>query len=146
MPQSDLVDIVAGQFRYVARLERALAPRTCAHFESLLPYADRIIHVRWSGEGCWIPMGDAHIALPWENTTRHPAPGQFILYPGGMSEVEILLAYGGVAFGSKAGPIAGNHFLTIIQGAESLNEMGKAVRYCGAQEIRFTAGNPGSLT
>jgi len=139
MSQSDLIDIVAGEFRYVARLERELAPRTCAYFESTLPYTDRIIHVRWSGEGCWIPMGDAHIDLPWENTTRHPAPGQFILYPGGMSEVEILLAYGGVAFGSKAGPLAGNHFLTIVEGADRLMEMGKSVLWGGAQDIRFSA-------
>ncbi|GAA5236327.1 DUF3830 family protein [Verticiella sediminum] len=34
------------------------APLTVAAFEKLLPYRQRIIHVRWSGEGCWIPLGD----------------------------------------------------------------------------------------
>ena len=31
----------------------------------------------------------------YENHTSHPAPGQVILYPGGISETEILLVYGG---------------------------------------------------
>ncbi len=36
-----------------------------------------------------------------------------IFYPGGYSETEILLAYGGVRFASKLGQLAGNHFLTV---------------------------------
>ena len=84
---------------------------------SLLPYKEKIIHVRWSGEGCWIPLGDLDLGLPYENHTSHPALGQIILYPGGISETEILLAYGGVCFASKVGQLAGNHFLTVTKGA-----------------------------
>jgi hypothetical protein len=58
-------------------------------FVSLLPYKEKIIHIRWSGEGCWIPLGD--LGLGYENPTSHPAPGQFILHPGGIGETEILL-------------------------------------------------------
>jgi len=61
----------------------------------------KIIHVRWSGEGCWIPLGSLDLGLTHENATSHPAPGEILLYPGGLSETEILLAYGAVQFSSK---------------------------------------------
>jgi hypothetical protein len=61
--------------------------------------------------------------------------GQIIVYPGGYSEAEILVAYGGVAFSSKLGQLAGNHFATIVEGAEQLREMGRRVLWLGAQEI-----------
>ena len=60
-----------------------------------------------------------------------------ILYPGGVSETEILLAYGAVHFASKMGQLAGNHFLTIISGAENLAKLGRTVLWQGAQEILF---------
>src|SRR5579863_7436911 len=100
----DKIKIVAGPYIFGARFESARAPKTSAKFQSLLPYRQRIIHVRWSGEACWIPLGDLDLGLAPENATRHPAPGQILIYPGGVSETEILLAYGAVAFASKAGP------------------------------------------
>jgi len=133
-----LIDITAGPFTFVARLEEDLAPVTCSKFLSVLPYEDSLIHVRWSGEGCWIPMGDTPYDLPWENPTRHPAPGQFIFYPGGYSETEILLAYGAVAFASKLGQLAGIHFLSIIEGLEQLPELGRRTLWEGAQRIAFS--------
>lgn len=129
--------ITAGPYSFKARLEEELAPATCAAFKAMLPYDERVIHVRWSGEGVWIPMGDAEFDLPWENATRHPAPGEFIFYPKGVSETEILMAYGGVAFASKAGPLCGNHFLTIVEGLENVRPLGKLCLWEGAQTIRF---------
>ncbi len=129
--------IKAGPFDFEARMEEAAAPKTCAKFRSLLPYRERIIHVRWSGEGCWIPLGDLDLGLPFENHTSYPAPGEFILYPGGISETEILLAYGGVHFASKVGQLAGNHFLTITKGREHLVTLGKLTLWEGAQDIVF---------
>jgi hypothetical protein len=76
------IEITAGPYRFVARLEEGLAPKTCARFRELLPYRERIIHVRWSGEGCWIPLGSLDLGLAYENHTSYPAPGHFILYPG----------------------------------------------------------------
>lgn len=137
MIKPSLVDITAGDYRFTARFEHERAPKTCEHFLGALPYQDRIIHVRWSGEGCWIPMGENHIDLPWEDATCYPPPGQFIFYPGGQSEVEILLAYGSVSFASKAGALAGNPFLTIVEGGERLAEMGRAILWGGALDIRF---------
>ena len=132
-----LLDITAGPFNFKAKFEDLAAPTTCAKFGSLLPYRERIIHVRWSGEGCWIPLGDLDLGLGFENHTSYPAPGQFLLYPGGISETEILLAYGGVQFASKMGQLAGNHFLTVVEGNDNLAALGKMVLWQGAQDIEF---------
>jgi hypothetical protein len=132
-----MLRIKAGPYEFDARMEEEAAPKTCAKFASLLPYRERIIHVRWSGEGCWIPLGDLDLGLPYENHTSHPAPGDIILYPGGISETEILLAYGGVCFASKVGQLAGNHFLTIVSGRENLTALGKLTLWKGAQDIVF---------
>jgi hypothetical protein len=129
--------IAAGPYQFEARLEVEAAPKTCAKFLTLLPYRQQIIHVRWSGEGCWIPLGDVDFGLPYENHTSHPAPGDMILYPGGISETEFLLAYGGVCFSSKVGQLAGNHFLTITEGRENLAALGKLTLWKGAQDIVF---------
>ena len=130
---------VGDDFSFVARMEDAAAPATCAAFRRLLPYAQRLVHCRWSGEGCWIPLGDLDLGLSFENATSYPAPGQLILYPGGYSETEILLAYGGVQFASKMGQLAGNHFLTVVEGNENLLPLGKMVLWQGAQDIVFKA-------
>jgi len=131
------IRVKAGPFSFTARFESEAAPKTVAKFKSLLPYHERIIHVRWSGQGCWIPMGDLDLGLGFENATSYPAPGQFIFYPGGVSETEILLAYGGVCFASKAGQLAGNHFLTITEGQENLAALGELTLWKGAQDIFF---------
>ena len=132
-----LIDIIAGPYRFKARFEDDAAPKTCARFRSLMPYQERIIHVRWSGEGCWIPLGELDLGLGYENHTSYPSPGQFLLYPGGISETEILLAYGGVRFASKMGQLAGNHFLTVVEGMENLVPLGKLTLWSGAQDIEF---------
>ena len=132
---SNLIDIEAGPFHMVGKLESELAPETCARFVKMLPLVSKFIHVRWSGEGCWIPFGEQDFGLPWENATRYPAIGQMIFYPGGFSEAEILLAYGSVAFASKLGPLAGNHFLTIVEGQEYLPELGKRTLWDGGQQV-----------
>lgn len=132
-----LLRITAGPFEFEARMEVENAPKTCAKFMSLLPYKQQIIHVRWSGEACWIPLGDLDLGLGYENHTSYPAPGDIILYPGGISETEILLAYGGVHFSSKLGQLAGNHFITITKGRENLPALGKMTLWKGAQAIVF---------
>ncbi len=129
--------ISAGPFVYGARFEETKAAKTCAAFRRRLPFAGKAVHVRWSGEAVWIPLGDLDFGVGFENHTSYPAPGQVILYPGGISETEILLAYGGVNFASKMGQLAGNHFITITSGLEHLPELGRLALWEGAQEIRF---------
>jgi hypothetical protein len=103
----------------------------------MLPYRERIIHVRWSGEACWIPLGTLDLELGYENATSYPVPGQILLYPGGVSETEILIAYGAVRFASKVGQLAGNHFLTIVDGQDQLRPLGEMTLWQGAQPIAF---------
>lgn len=131
--------ITAGPFALGGRLELDAAPRTCAAFVARLPFAQRLVHVRWSGEASWIPLGDLDFALGPEHATSHPAPGQVLLYPGPLSETEILLPYGPTLFSSVVGQLAGNHFLTIDEGTEHLRALGERTLWEGAQDIRFTA-------
>jgi hypothetical protein len=122
---------------FEARLEMEKAPKTCQAFLRHMPFSGRIVHVRWSGEAVWIPLGDLDFGVGYENHTSFPAPGQVLLYPGGISETEILLAYGGVHFASKMGQLAGNHFITLTSGLEALAELGRRTLWEGAQPIRF---------
>jgi hypothetical protein len=132
-----LLTITAGPFVFTARLEQAAAPNTCAAFSELLPFRNKIIHVRWSGEAVWVPLGDLNLGLDYENHTSHPSRGDILLYPGGISETEILFPYGSTCFASKMGQLAGNHFLTIEDGREQLAELGRMVLWEGAQDILF---------
>ena len=132
-----MIEIGVAGFRFVARFEEEDAPATVAAFRAMLPLQTRIIHARWSGEAAWIPWGDLDVGLGPENATRFPSPGELLFYPGGVSETELLFPYGHAAFGSKAGPLAGNHFATIVEGGERLRELGKLVLWEGAQEISF---------
>jgi hypothetical protein len=129
------VEIAVSELRLEAVLEHEVAPKTCEAFTKLLPLTSQLIHVRWSGEAIWIPMDEAGVKLDFENHTSHPVPGQVIFYAGGYNEAEIFIPYGGCVFSSKVGQLAGNHFLTIIDGAETLKTIGERVLWEGAQPI-----------
>jgi hypothetical protein len=131
------VTIVLGGESFRARFQDELAPQTCARFRNMLPWSERLIHARWSGEGCWVPLGDLNLGVGYENATSHPRPGELLFYPGGKSETEILLAYGGVSFASKAGKLAGNPFLIVTERLERLAEIGREILWGGAQQVQF---------
>jgi len=133
------IKIVVGSLPFVGRLESERAPRTCAVFLAHLPFRGKLIQARWSGEAAWMPLGELDFAVPAENSTSDPAPGQLLLYPGGISETEILFPYGSCRFASRFGQLAGNHFITIIEGAEQLGSLGERVLWEGAQDIAFEA-------
>ena len=132
------IEIRVAGLHFLARLETEHAPRSCATFQSMLPLQTQIIQARWSGEAAWIPFGEMDLGLGYENHTSYPAPGHLLLYPGGISETEILFPYGSSVFASKTGQLAGNHFATIYEGAEHLEELGHLVLWEGAQEITFS--------
>jgi len=132
-----VLEIAAGPFTFRARLEEELAPRTCAALRRLLPLEEKLCQARWSGESAWVPLGDLETGLGPENANSYPAPGELLLYAGGLSETEILLPYGGTLFSSIVGQLAGNHFLTVTEGREGLRELGGLVLWEGAQEIAF---------
>lgn len=136
MAEHERIRILVGEHTFTAKWELA-APLTCAAFAKLLPFRNKLIQARWSGESGWVPLGDLDVGLRVENATSYPAPGQILLYPGGFSETEILFPYGATCFASKLGQLAGNHFLTIIEGQEQLAAVGKLVVWQGAQDISF---------
>jgi len=133
----ETIKIKAGKFSFLARLETDRAPTTCNEFLKLLPYRQKIIHVRWSGQSTWIPLGDFELKVKLENQTGTPAPGEILFYPKGISETELLFPYGLTIFACKDGLLKGNHFLTIIEGNENLQELGELVLWQGAQDILF---------
>ena len=133
-----MLRITVGTNELTARLEGEKAPRTIAAVRGLLPLEGRLVQARWSGEAAWVPLGwELDLGLGPENATSYPAAGELLLYPGGLSEVEILFPYGATCFASKMGQLAGNHFATIEHGRERLTEIGNAVLEEGAQPIRF---------
>ena len=133
-----MLAITAGAFRFVARLEEDAAPKTIATLRTLLPLRSQLVQARWSGESAWVPMGfELELGLGPENANSYPAAGELLLYPGGLSEVEILFPYGATCFASKMGQLAGNHFGTIVEGNDQLSELGRIVLWEGAQPIVF---------
>jgi hypothetical protein len=132
-----LLRVIVGSLQFAARVEEQDAPKTCEAFLKLLPFRNKLVQARWSGEAAWIPLGDFDLGLGFENHTSYPAPGHILLYPGAYSETEILFPYGGTCFASKMGQLAGNHFLTIVEGGEQLKEVGRLVLWEGAQDILF---------
>ncbi len=130
------IRITSGGFKFSAETHSE-APQTVAAFLRLLPYRQKLIHVRWSGEGCWIPLGEFQLGVGYENHTSHPSVGDLLFHPGGFSETEILLAYGSCSFASKLGQLAGNHFLTVVEGKDQLRALGEKTLWEGAQDILF---------
>jgi hypothetical protein len=130
--------ITVGDFEFAARLEEEKAPNTLAALRRLLPLQSKLVQARWSGEAAWVPLGwELELGIGPENATSYPGPGELLLYPGGLSEVEILFPYGATLFASKMGQLAGNHFATIEAGRERLPELGNAVLWDGALELRI---------
>lgn len=127
--------ITAGPYTFIAQMEEKAAPATCAAFKKLLPWHNKLIHARWSGEATWIPLGAMEVGVNFENHTSYPASGEILLYPGGYSETEVLFPYGATRFACKRGQIAGNHFLTVVEGRENLRKLGEKVLWEGAHDI-----------
>lgn len=129
------VRIRSKDYEFTGVLHEDKAPKTCEIFRNMLPIQTEFIHVRWSGEGVWIPYGDTRLSLEYENHITYPAPGEMLLYPGGISEMEFILSYGRCAFACQYGPLAGNHFMTIVGGFENLYSFGRMVLLNGAQKV-----------
>ena len=137
----DDLAIRVGDLHFTARWEAAAA-RTRAALLPWLPISSQLIHCRWSGESTWIPFGDRRLEVGYENHTSHPAPGQLLIYTGDLSECEILFPYGPCSFASRVGPLAGNHFATLVSDAgwqDRLREVGRRVLWQGAQPIEIRA-------
>jgi hypothetical protein len=134
-----VLKITVAGFEFEASLEEEAAPATVAAVRGLLPFERQLVQARWSGEAAWVPMGfELDLGLGPENANSYPAAGELLLYPGGVSEVEILFPYGATCFASKMGQLAGNHFATVQGGREHLPELGRRVLWEGSQNIHIS--------
>lgn len=129
------IKVTIGDIVLKAKLHDDKAPETCRLLVANMPITGKIIQARWSGEAAWLQMDSYGIETPQENATSYPGTGQLLYYPGGISEKEILIPYGSAIFASKFGLLPGNHFATITEGVEDLEEMGQKVLWEGAQSI-----------
>ena len=136
-PAMAVLTVRIGPMLFTATLESELAPRTTAAFLARLPFEGQLVHARWSGEAGWVPLADYDLGVAYENATSHPAPGQVLWHPPGLSEAELLVPYGGTCFSSRVGQLAGNHFLTILDDRGDLAELGRRLLWDGAQRISF---------
>ena len=130
--------IIIDGFSFDAIFEEQASPKSCEAFCKVIPFESQVVHVRWSGEGMWIPLGDMDFDVTYEDATSYPLSGQILLYPKGKSETEILIAYGCVQFASKAGTLAGNHFATITSDLDKLREIGISTLWEGTKNIVFS--------
>jgi Protein of unknown function (DUF3830) len=135
-----------GSLVFSAVLETERAPKTVAAFLARLPFEGQLVQARWSGEAGWIPLADYDLGVAYENATSHPAAGQVLWHPPGLSEAELLVPYGSTCFSSRVGQLAGNHFLTIRDERGELAEVGRRLLYDGAQVIRFEIGDASLIT
>jgi len=133
----DLIKITIGELVLKAELHIDRAPETCRLLTKGMPITGNLIQARWSGEAAWLQMDPYGIEAPQENATSYPGPGQLLYYPGGVSEKEILVPYGSARFASKFGLLPGNHFATITEGVDLLEDVGRMVSWEGAQSIRI---------
>lgn len=136
------VAIWIGNERFAAHWEEARAPQTCAAFRARLPWSNRLVHARWSGEACWVPLGASDLALGAESATSQPAPGEILFYPGGLSEAEVFVPYGEVRLACKAGPLAGNPLLRITESLDRLAAIGREILWSGARSIVIDQETP----
>ncbi|MEM7563308.1 MAG: DUF3830 family protein, partial [Pseudomonadota bacterium] len=51
------MNITIDGHRFDAKFEDEKSPETCLAFRNAMPFTGEIVHVRWSGEGVWIPLG-----------------------------------------------------------------------------------------
>lgn len=134
-------EIIAGGFTFKA-VYNPKAPKTVEAFKKhLLGMKTQVIQARWSGRSGWVPFGDLDLGVEveWEVNTSYPAAGELLIYGGGESEAEVLFPYGHTAFHAVTGQLAGNHFATIVEGNENLEELGRKMLWEGAQDLEFRA-------
>jgi hypothetical protein len=132
-----LLKLIIGDYEFRAKTHNEKAPETCKKIKEVLPIVGKAIQARWSGEAAWIQMDSYGIDVPLENQTSYPSKGELLYYPGGKSEKEILIPYGSAKFASKVGLLPGNHFATIIEGLEQIEELGRTVLWNGSQNLRI---------
>lgn len=132
------LQVKTKHFLFIAAWEDERAPKTCAALRKRMPFSGSLIQARWCGETACVPTDHVSLSVDYENHTSYPSKGELLFYPGFITESEILLPYGPAIFATKIGLVAGNHFATVIDGWERLEEMGRMVHWQGSQDVEFS--------
>lgn len=133
------IKLTSNKFTFIARLEEEKNPETCKWLLGKLPWTVEMIHVSWSGNACFAPIGEQAFDVPYENPIRIPSKGEIIIYPGNIRHLqyggEFFMAWGPCSIATQNGNLMGNHVLTIIEGMENIEEYGRMVHFKGAQSM-----------
>ena len=132
-----MLEIAAGDFRFIARLEEEPPRRPWPPSGSCCRWRAGSSTRAGAARSCWIPFGELDVGLGQRTRCAIRRPADILWYPGGVSETEILFPYGSTSFASKAGPLAGNHFATVLEASSDSAELGRKALWEGAQPIRF---------
>ena len=133
-----VLEIVAAGFDFVARFEeeRRAADRRRVPGDPAVRGPDHPLPLERRVE--LDPLGRPRARhRAGERDLLPGARASSLLYPGGISETELLFPYGHCDFASKAGRSRANHFATVVEGHEQLPELGRLTLWEGAQAISF---------
>ena len=72
------ITITAGPYVFGARLETEAAPLTCKAFAAVMPFESQLVHVRWSGEGVWVPLGDRDFGIGYGNSSGYGCEEHYV--------------------------------------------------------------------
>ncbi len=120
----------------VARLHEEAAPQTVARLWAALPIADRLRHVRWSGDAGYVMIAQlADRTLPVENPVTFYPPGAIVFR---REHGEIAVCYG-QAQARDHMQVAGwaCHLATLEKNAEPFLDKVRATRSAGGKPIAF---------
>jgi len=133
------IRVSSGNYVFIMQLEQEKSPLTCQWFLDRLPYKTHMSQGRWSGKAVFARLGTTAAKIAYESATSFPHPGDVVMYPGDglRGGGEIYMPYGPNMFSCEYGRIAGNHFLSIVKGAEQLAAFGELAHWHGAQEMLF---------
>ena len=129
--------IHAGDFTFNARFEEELAPKTVAAFRKAMPFESQAIHVRWSGEAGWIPLGDLDLGAGVRKPHQLPGAGTHHPLPRRNQRDRDPAGLWWRAVREQDGSTRGQPFHHPDLGLENLTTFGKTVLWKGAQKIRF---------
>ena len=134
-----MLEIDAAGFRFLARWEEELRAGDGGGLQADAPDRGPDHPLPLERRVELDPVGRPRARASAPRTRRATrCPGEIALYPGGVSETELLFPYGYCCFASKAGQLAANHFATLVEGQENLRELGRLTLWEGAQPIRFS--------
>uniref|UniRef100_UPI000E2EAD12 DUF3830 family protein n=1 Tax=Cupriavidus taiwanensis TaxID=164546 RepID=UPI000E2EAD12 len=131
------IEMKAGPFSFLARLEQDISPAACGWLMERLPAHWEFLQGRWSGHAVFARLNGTakHIG---QGGISQPAVGQILLCAGDDREGgELLIPYGPTRFACPSGELFGHHILTVTTGQERLVDLGTLIHERGGLSISY---------